>query len=257
MQYTIYIDVLFYKLFILSFVLLWSAGMWNRASMKLWKISIGAAVWSIISIASLMLPQEIRLVAGFMLQCFLGLVVLTLVFGKTNWISFVFIALYYSGIFRMLDWLQPMLGKAGAQLCILTIALVIFAFSLKRGRENKYVTVSLHTGDETLEIKALVDSGNSLSEPLSGKPACVLEKDCLPENWQPEEPYCSPGIFFIPYRAVGTEEGLLQGICFKNAKVKADNKTMLCKEMMVALCEQKLSKNGAYRMLLHEDYRPD
>ena len=100
MQYTIYIDVLFYKLFILSFVLLWSAGMWNRASMKLWKISIGAAVWSIISIASLMLPQEIRLVAGFMLQCFLGLVVLTLVFGKTNWISFVFIALYYSGMQR-------------------------------------------------------------------------------------------------------------------------------------------------------------
>lgn len=257
MQYTIYIDVLFIKLFILSFVLLWSAGLWNRISVKRWKIVVGAAVWSIFTIAILMLPQQIRLAAGVLLQCLLGLAVLTMVFGKKNWISFVFVVLYYSGVFRLLVWLQPLFGKTGAQLLILGIALGIFACSLKRSRENKYVTVYLHIGDETLEIKAMVDSGNSLIEPLSQRAVCVLEKECLPANWHPTEPYCSPGIFLIPYRAVGTNEGILPGVCFKNAEIKTEKRTVLCREMMIALCEQKLSKKGVYRMLLHEEYLPD
>ncbi len=81
-----------------------------------------------------------------------------------------------------------------------------------RGRKHRYT--------------ALLDTGNTLRDPMTGKPVFVLDSGCanelLPElrsqdMARPAEAFSAlaktlPGLRLLPYRAVGVEGGLLLGI---------------------------------------------
>ena len=95
------------------------------------------------------------------------------------------------------------------------MALGVGAFSvwlLLRGRKREtelagYCDVVLQGAEETLRIHALVDSGNTLTEPISGAPVSVLDARVFYRLW----PEGLSGFRAIPYHSVGKKSGILKG----------------------------------------------
>lgn len=95
------------------------------------------------------------------------------------------------------------------------ILMGVGAFSgwvLLRGRKREkeqagYCEVVLQGAKETLRIQALIDSGNTLIEPISGAPVSVLDAGIFDRLW----PEGLPGFRAIPYHSVGKKSGILKG----------------------------------------------
>lgn len=94
-----------------------------------------------------------------------------------------------------------------------------------RGRAGKhqYVPITIRHGAQSLSLTALVDTGNTLTDPISGRPVLVVDARAArqllgldPEElMRPLETLASgkrPGLRLIPYSAVGQNAGLLLAI---------------------------------------------
>lgn len=83
----------------------------------------------------------------------------------------------------------------------------------KLQREKVFADMRVEIGGKEWEMRAFVDTGNFLRDPVSGKPAAVLSASCgkkLIEEMPGEEALDSRTCV-IPYRTVG-EKGILQGV---------------------------------------------
>lgn len=128
-------------------------------------------------------------------------------------------------------------------------------YKIKIFNDNKYVL-----------LNALLDTGNSLKDPLSQKDVLIVEflaiKDILPacinvifsenkENDMLEIINNLKDINFrlIPFSSVGKENGLMLGIKLDKVEIKYDKKIVL-KNVIVGLCNFSLSKDNFYRAIL-------
>lgn len=102
---------------------------------------------------------------------------------------------------RFLPGISMLLG-AGAVSCRI--------LSRERKKEEEYAgycDVMLRGTTETLRIHALIDSGNTLTEPISGAPVSVLDARIFRRLW----PEGLPVFRAIPYHSVGKKSGILRG----------------------------------------------
>ncbi|QSZ27927.1 sigma-E processing peptidase SpoIIGA [Aceticella autotrophica] len=119
------------------------------------------------------------------------------------------------------------------------------------------------------DIKAIIDTGNSLCDPLSNRPVIVVEydaiKELLPEgikmlykNGQFNDLFKIPDVIhedgwinrlrIIPFMSLGMDKGLLLG--FKPDFVNVDNNKKDIKDVIVGICFNKLNKSGEYEALI-------
>lgn len=130
-----------------------------------------------------------------------------------------------------------------------------------------YYSIDIKWRDKTININALVDTGNSLIEPLSNKPVIVAEysvlKDVLPqklveiyENKRESnlmeivsaisEDNLRKNMRVIPFKSVGNEKGMMIGFIAESVKIK-DN---IIKKPVIGICRFNLSRNGLYSALI-------
>lgn len=109
-------------------------------------------------------------------------------------------------------------------------------------RDKKSIKdVWLFIGEQTINIKGLVDTGNSLRDPKTYKPVCVVERDIVDmKNVH--------NIIDLPFKAVGKSNGLMQGI---RVDMIVDNK--LYKRIPVGLYDGKFEE-GKYKILLNRQF---
>jgi len=114
------------------------------------------------------------------------------------------------------------------------------------GRNHNLVTVELTYGTQTLQIKALRDTGNALRDPITGKQvlivdAAVAEKLTGLTAQMLKDPVASihvvPGLRLIPYQTVGNTGFLL---ALRLTDVKIGNRHG---NVLVAFSPQRLGKH--------------
>ena len=121
-------------------------------------------------------------------------------------------------------------------------------------RQQQYVPVQIRCGDRHVSLTALVDTGNTLCDPVSGRPVLVVEGGVARQLLQltaeqvahPVETLAMarlPGLRLIPYNAVGKTAGLLLGI--RADQVEMNGKETDC---IIAFAPQKLGQ-GQYQAL--------
>ena len=134
------------------------------------------------------------------------------------------------------------------------------------GRESKSSLES-----KTVKMKAMLDTGNQLKDPITGTPVIVVEKEklsgLLPENilnhsddiiggdWsENEENVCYRARFrIIPFCSIGKQNGVLLGFKVDEVKVVTDIEEIVNHKVIVCLYNQKLSKTGTYSALIGLD----
>jgi stage II sporulation protein GA (sporulation sigma-E factor processing peptidase) len=169
---------------------------------------------------------------------------------------------------------------------IVVIPIFIEAFlSFRRGNLELYQT-ELTYGDKNIQIIGLLDTGNSLYDPIYGKPVIIVEYSALipllsidqanilkemidsvegnsdtskAKTYFPKNSiYNNYGeerlnIMLIPYHSIGKKNGMLPAI-FLNRVVVKDGEEQICNEkVLAAVSGSKLSKKSAYQMILHRD----
>lgn len=94
----------------------------------------------------------------------------------------------------------------------------------------------------------MADSGNRLVEPVTGKPVSIIAvadaKEFLGEK---------VGVLMIPYRAVGTKNGMLPGVIFDRMEIMSgESGSIRIERPIVAISKEPLFFRKDFTMILSE-----
>ena len=107
--------------------------------------------------------------------------------------------------------------------------------------------VILRMGEKQIDCRGLMDSGNSLYEPITRRPVVIVEKELLLQNGIAE-----PEIFFaIPYHAIGTKNGILKGVLADELEIPMQREERSWQKVMLGIYEGKISSKDEYQVILH------
>ncbi|MCM1113326.1 MAG: sigma-E processing peptidase SpoIIGA [Muribaculum sp.] len=92
----------------------------------------------------------------------------------------------------------------------------------------------LINGETRVCVSALLDSGNSLREPISGKPVSVIDSRLYQVLWKGiQTPYRA-----VPYRSVGRQRGIMRGYLLPGLELELDGMTKRFCDVYLAVCEE-------------------
>lgn len=115
----------------------------------------------------------------------------------------------------------------------------------RKKAENHFCRVRLKGG--TICVSGLLDTGNGLTEPISGKPVAILES----EIWQQMEEEKRPEkLRVIPFHSIGKENGILEGYEVDKIEIEYNADKRELNKVMIAVFQGKLSSKGEYQMIL-------
>lgn len=120
---------------------------------------------------------------------------------------------------------------------------------IHRKRRSHIYSVTLVWNGRTVQVRALWDTGNTLTDPINGAPVTVLEADCIRE-WIGE--LRENGVRVIPYHTLGVEKGYLEGLKIEKMswyQEDADRVTNIAGPL-IGLYEGTLTNSGTYQMIL-------
>ena len=118
--------------------------------------------------------------------------------------------------------------------------------SKQAGKKSIYQVTITSAGTQT-RLNALLDTGNSLIEPFSKRPVCLIEEELLARITLENTLFLRA----IPFRSVGCEQGILYGVEIPSLRIISEENCYVVKNVICAGVGHKLSTKGAYQMLLH------
>ncbi len=201
---------------------------------------------------------------------------ITLVFGGAGFAIFYFTTfngIISNGIFYTSNISTKNIFIA----CGLAYILINFCWGYLQkqfSREKIFMKIKIEIDGITAEILGIVDTGNSLVDPISQYPVIVVEYSAIAPLFPLEIQEIFKGndkpsfeqitllprgnnwikrFRMIPYNALGTENGMLLGFKPDTVYIESEKNVININEIVVAIYGRKLSKSGDYRALLHPD----
>ncbi len=291
----VYIDQVFIGNLLMNYIILWATakiGRVERGRARLLTGSVLGALYSLVVfwpalnfwsapvfkiLASIVVagavfvplspPKFVVCLGAFYLASFaLGGAVLGAIFlsGRgilvSNWgLAEVIDKYFFKGIF---------FGAAFFVAAVRTVAVLI-----KRGEMERYwgMPVLIRFGGGSVKTRALLDTGNSLKDPLTGRPVVIVEygvlKPILPldvqlyfENVKTASIWevlsClslgrqAARFSAIPFRSLGQDKGVLLGFKPDEVQIVYRGRCLKAKNVLVGVCREKLDPAGSYRALV-------
>jgi len=227
LYYEIYIDSLFFMDLIMNFYVIGLTGKWLGRTVTCLRRLAGAAYGAGIFCMTFWVP------IGELLGKFI-------IGGISAFVGMAWIAFSSTGFHAYIKNFAAMLGAAfymgGIYLFLLERFLLFsnlkdniffqlffgfaaylsgsFLFEKSRRKNVSFCRVILQNEDKKINVRALIDTGNSLVEPLSNKPVSILDEKSLKELFGGELPE-----FYrvVPFSSIGKKKGILK--CFEIPKI--------------------------------------
>lgn len=298
-SYVVYVDQVFTGSLVMNLMILWITARLGRVSYFRWRILAGAAAGGLYSLVLFVPALEPYMDPEYKLL--VSLVMVAVAFAPVPPKKFIVLLAYFYlstfalggtvlGIINFLHRSVPAGRLSGAMQAVddylwygLLLALVIF-WSIGRVAPavlKKRIMLPLLQADldiclggRTVALAALLDTGNSLTDPLTGHPVIIAEyeslKDLLPERarraidthglengaavlGEMGEGIREGHFRIIPYRSVGRSNGQLIGFRPDEVMIKQRGNTTKTSEVVVALCPEKLRGDAPCGALLPPD----
>lgn len=116
-------------------------------------------------------------------------------------------------------------------------------------KQESFCKVVLTMNGVTFYLRALIDNGNGLVEPFSKKAVSVVEKSIFPSDMI----FLQEKYRVIPFHALGTEKGILDGYEADLMKIEKGAETINVKNPIIAISTEYVSGKKNYQMILHPD----
>lgn len=296
--YIVYIDVLFLVNFFMDFLLLLLTSKILKRHTTLLRIFIASIVGTTLFCLSLVYPmgmlkvnQPLYTIAVSILMILLGfpktelktsLKILTVFYLTAFTLSGAMNTIYYHT--KLGHYFRSVLkgereGKVSIGVLVgmaiaSYITIRVSMYKIQKDREKKktlYEVTLINHGTKTV-IKGLLDTGNSLKEPISRKPINIIELDTAKELFEVDftsviENYYISGelqlnadtmnhlnkIRMIPFQSVGESKGMLVAVQIDSLYIDKEGDKIQVMNPYVAIYNKRLSVNNQYKMLLHPE----
>lgn len=101
---------------------------------------------------------------------------------------------------------------------------------------------------QEIRVKALVDTGNHLVEPVSGKPVSVISEKLAQSMFSC---FCPEKYHAVPYQSVGKERGILNAYELPCMIIEDHGNQVSKENVIVAICNAGIPEGSIYQMILH------
>lgn len=140
-------------------------------------------------------------------------------------------------------------------------------------KKQKFYCIKVFFDDCVEEFVSLVDTGNSLSDPLTENPVVIAEfnsiKAFLPDEikllyYENNEPalltvdFNNDALFYrrirlLPFSGIGKQNGILLGFRPDRVEIITDDKSIISENIIIGIYNFKLSQNNSYQGLLNPE----
>ena len=294
----VYADVVFLINFTMDFFILWVAGKMSGRLIKYWKLTLGALIMTLFCCA-------ITFIGNLHMFYYLLSTVIILIIGicaaysppnpviLLRLVLFSYICAFLIGgigmglfyIYKFNDIISNITEVTVSKfpLPILFVSIIVFYLLFRFGgrwlesralKRQICMAVRIFFGDRNLELNALVDTGNSLRDPINNAPVIVAEFDSvkafLPDSvkilfYEKQENNLqnllesaqvndfTGRLRMIPYESLGRQNGLLIGFRPDKVEIKREKDTIALSEVVIGIYNCSLSHNGDYQGLLNPE----
>ena len=280
----VYADVLFLINFIINAFLLHATAILGKYQRVAWRILFGAALGAIYAVC--MFFPNLHLFYTLIFKLVFGSVLMALVFHPARVRDF----LRLSGIFYTVSFLfggavfgVMLLTDAGVMsraviqngvlyfdlpagvlfgtvsVCLAAVWVFKKTAALRLQRQSLYRDITITYEGKQVLLRALVDTGNTLTDPLTLTPVMIAELDALRTLLPPCPTFSveelsvgtmATRLRVIPFTSLGTKHGLLLGFRPDSVTI-APNEVRY--DVVVGLYEHTLSEDHSYNALVGAD----
>lgn len=257
MYLEIYADSLLLLHFCLNLYLLVLVNIMLYHTATLKRVIKGALGGALVAVLPVLLigPSKYSLGIGFLLSIGLMCKFTFRIRGISQWISVLekmsVATLLFGGILLVIRKIIPsihhMTGITGV-LAPGTVGFLLISERMRRSnRQEKDCWVIVGTDKEKIRLKALIDTGNLLREPISQRPVAVVDEEAFKLLFFEKIP---DGLRVIPYRSVGKKHGVLNGYYIESLTVEREGMSIDCHGIYVAIGEEIYGREGGYQVIL-------
>ena len=107
--------------------------------------------------------------------------------------------------------------------------------------------VELYLGSEKYQIKGMIDTGNGLRDPISGRPVNILDRQTARKLFGEED---LKDVRYIPYQSIGKKAGVLPAVQLERMCILKDTECWV-DNPLIGISEEKVSAEGEYEMILN------
>lgn len=264
LKYVIYLDVVWAQNTILDMILLFFLAKCRKGKVKNWgRIITGGVAGGFFSTAYYGIPLFRKYQILYeLLSCF-GMIflaiphrgyykkqikeicvescmlhaILFLISGIWNWIAHQ--KIYLKNSFLVCVLLTWIIGNVA----------VVWLNQMKRVRLDK-CHVRLFYANKVVEADAIIDTGNSLREPISGNSVSVIERNAMEPILK--EKAGKTDVCIIPYHSIG-RRGILYGIKLTKMEIVKGEETIVKDNPVVAVYKGTLNLGKGCQMILNPD----
>ncbi len=134
---------------------------------------------------------------------------------------------------------------------ILLSAIVRIIFSVRKDMEL-YYDVKITFRGKSVVVRGLYDTGNGLTEPVSGKMVHIAEYKILKPLLEGDEK-AKENIYVIPFHSIGEEDGIMYGIRMDEMIVLVDDEPKFLYNPIIGIYTGNVSKRGNYSVILNRE----
>jgi stage II sporulation protein GA (sporulation sigma-E factor processing peptidase) len=258
MYYEVYIDILFLVNFMMDTLVLLIVRRILGCNATLKRVLLGSASGALFTCLIVVLPFGGTVVRFLLFHLLTSALMLLVGLNIRSLRSFAqaYAGLYIStfllgGIF---SWLAQYIRYAAIFFAVAAISYLGVLAAWKyivylRKIEEFQCNVTFYLDGEQCNMKALIDTGNSLMDPDTGKPVCIVERRSI-------EPLLKKRglamLSFVPYRSLGNTKGELPTIEIGKICIHRQSDRWI-ENPVIGISSQNLSARGNYQMILHPD----
>lgn len=292
---TIYLDVILLENLCMNYIILFATGLIHKVKIKAWKLFVASLIGGIYSILSF--APVLKIYTNFLFKVILSVVMVYISFHPQNvkqlfkeLIIFYLVSFAFGGCaFALLYFIRPqdilarngvLTGTYPIKIALLGgivgFVIVNIAFKVVKGKLSKkdmFCNISIFINGKEKEIKAFIDTGNLLKDPISGIPVIVVEVSELEEMIPKEivenlneilqgkdtkvlteipEDY-KLKFRIIPFSSLGKQNGLLLGFIADKVIINLEETKAELSNIIIGIYEKNLTKNGLYTGLVGID----
>ena len=292
---TIYIDVVLIENLIMNYIILLATGLIMKIKIKHIRLILAGLIGAIYTILTYAITIEMY--SNFFVKIILSILMVYVAYNPQNmkkmWkellvfylISFVFGGAAFALIYVIKP--QEILMKNGLFLgtyplktvilaAIVAFIIIIVTFKIVKSKISKkdiLKDIKINIDNQQITIKAMLDTGNMLKDPLTGNSVVVVEKTALyqilPKDLldnienilggdlekisdEVKEKYINK-LKFIPFSSLGKQNGMLVGIKPTFVEIDDEQNTFKKEKVIVGIYDKSFIKDGKYQALIGID----
>lgn len=290
---TVYIDVLLLENIAINFVILAVTSHFSRAKASIGRLMLGALVGAVYVVVAFCPGFEtfFTLIAKILLSLVIVSVtfwpekvyefirvtmifyLVSFVFGGAAFGLFYFLNVegsLYNGVYYINNFpLKTLIISS-----VIAYIVIKISWDFVKGRimkEDIMVPILIRFKEKAISVIALIDTGNSLKDPITNLPVIVVEfnviKELIPqeiaqlfsESSENDLDLLSKAVLntnwvnrfrLIPFTSLGTENGMLIGFKPDEVEIGEENKKKNYRDVIIGIYNKKLSKDQSYKALL-------